>query len=442
MRKLTVRNFSVIKEAELEFGKITVLIGPQSSGKSLLCKLAYFLGKELVDLAVTSLQDGLSWDMYGREAAKVFFARFPSPYTQADGSLETRIDFKSSHYTISIEWKLNPSEIAFTFSKAFEVAYQDLFSAAFGAVPSASGAFFPGGISRNSRQEGVWIALNTVLSEDAHSLTQVLYVPAGRSFFTNTSKGFALLQNPGVDKITREFATQIQWDGHWKVGLLTSGRGVTDEITRRMAYISRGFVLMDSGVPLFLTDKGHKIPLEILSTGVQELVPLFNILEQLMFLREHNFEYSRANFDPPKLERPIESKPLIYLEEPEANIFPDAQYQLVQLISRLSTDPILKFSWVITTHSPYLLSAFNELLKAGQVARERPERAAEIEKIIPREYWISPGDVAAYAFNGKDGILRSMIDPETGLINGDTLDDVSSTIGKEFEDLLEIQYGS
>jgi len=34
VRKLTVKNFSVIKEAELEFGKITVLIGPQSSGKA------------------------------------------------------------------------------------------------------------------------------------------------------------------------------------------------------------------------------------------------------------------------------------------------------------------------------------------------------------------------------------------------------------------------
>ncbi len=41
MRTLTVKNFSVINEAKLEFGKITVLIGPQSSGKSLLCKLAF-----------------------------------------------------------------------------------------------------------------------------------------------------------------------------------------------------------------------------------------------------------------------------------------------------------------------------------------------------------------------------------------------------------------
>src|SRR5580658_9726649 len=45
VRTLTVKNFSVIKDAKLEFGKITVLIGPQASGKSLLCKLAYFFEK-------------------------------------------------------------------------------------------------------------------------------------------------------------------------------------------------------------------------------------------------------------------------------------------------------------------------------------------------------------------------------------------------------------
>ena len=45
VRTLTVKNFSVIKEARLEFGKITVLIGPQASGKSLLCKLGILLGE-------------------------------------------------------------------------------------------------------------------------------------------------------------------------------------------------------------------------------------------------------------------------------------------------------------------------------------------------------------------------------------------------------------
>jgi predicted ATPase len=41
VRTLEVENFSVIKKARLEFGRITVIIGPQASGKSLLCKLAY-----------------------------------------------------------------------------------------------------------------------------------------------------------------------------------------------------------------------------------------------------------------------------------------------------------------------------------------------------------------------------------------------------------------
>jgi predicted ATP-dependent endonuclease of OLD family len=64
MRKLTVKNFSVIKEAELEFGKITVLIGPQASGKSLLCKLAYFLGPILSDFAATFVASDQPWEQF------------------------------------------------------------------------------------------------------------------------------------------------------------------------------------------------------------------------------------------------------------------------------------------------------------------------------------------------------------------------------------------
>jgi hypothetical protein len=129
------------------------------------------------------------------------------------------------------------------------------------------------------------------------------------------------------------------------------------------------------------------------------------------------------------------------LEEPEANIFPKTQYDLVKLFAWLASDPILDFDWAITTHSPYILTAFNDLIKAGYIAAERPDRASEIEKVIPRQYWINPGDFAAYAFDGKDGILHPIMENETKLINGDILDDISSNIADEFGQLLEIQYG-
>jgi len=55
MRKLTVKNFSVIKEAELEFGQDHRPIGPQSSGKSLLCKLAFFPNESTRGIATSSI---------------------------------------------------------------------------------------------------------------------------------------------------------------------------------------------------------------------------------------------------------------------------------------------------------------------------------------------------------------------------------------------------
>ncbi|MFP5226302.1 MAG: hypothetical protein ACLGXA_01640 [Acidobacteriota bacterium] len=64
VRTLEVENFSVIKKAKLEFGRITVLIGPQASGKSLLCNLAYFLGSEIISIAVDSLLNRNSWDEF------------------------------------------------------------------------------------------------------------------------------------------------------------------------------------------------------------------------------------------------------------------------------------------------------------------------------------------------------------------------------------------
>jgi hypothetical protein len=55
MRRLTVKNFSVISQSELELGKVTRLIGPQSSGKSLLCNLAFFHTKQKIEVALATI---------------------------------------------------------------------------------------------------------------------------------------------------------------------------------------------------------------------------------------------------------------------------------------------------------------------------------------------------------------------------------------------------
>jgi len=126
------------------------------------------------------------------------------------------------------------------------------------------------------------------------------------------------------------------------------------------------------------------------------------------------------------------------LEEPEANIFPKTQYDLVRLFAWLANDEILDFSWVITTHSPYILTAFNNLIEAAQVARAKPELKDEVAKLIPEHFWVKEGDFKAYGI--EDGVLTSIVAKDTGLVSANYLDQVSETIGMEFDELLRLGY--
>lgn len=42
MRHLKIQNFGPLKEAELEIGRLNIIVGPQSSGKSSILKVAAY----------------------------------------------------------------------------------------------------------------------------------------------------------------------------------------------------------------------------------------------------------------------------------------------------------------------------------------------------------------------------------------------------------------
>src|SRR6202021_1159316 len=131
-------------------------------------------------------------------------------------------------------------------------------------------------------------------------------------------------------------------------------------------------------------------------------------------------------------------KRLFFPEEPETNVFPSTQYDLVRIFARMANEPILDVYWVITTHSPYILSVFNNLLEAFQVVAAKPALKEEVARLIPESYWVKSSDFKAYCIN--DGKLESIMDSETGLVSANYLDSVSETIGVEFDDLLRLGY--
>jgi energy-coupling factor transporter ATP-binding protein EcfA2 len=435
VRKLTVKNFSVIKDAELEFGKITVLIGPQASGKSLLCKLAYFLGKEILEQAVKSILAGNSFDEFKAQLTLLFGRRFPTyglPGSTSNAELE------AGRYKVIVVREEMPPETTITFeypkiSITFSPDFESLYKRRHTSQPDWD---WTPGISRQERQEELWKAFNLLLSYP--NVYDALYIPSGRAFFTDTAKGFSALLNADVDPVIKQFASEIVWSDRWRIGFSTREDSVLDEIRKSMAQIARGQVVVTGNEPSFHTLDNKYLPLGLLSSGTQELLPLFNVLDRRATRQEQSEGMFHLVQDPNSEATFAGTKQVIYLEEPEANVFPSTQYELVRLFSRLSHEPNLDFSWVITTHSPYILSAFNNLIEAGQVVRAKPELRNEVARLIPEHFWIGEGDFKAYAI--ENGILKSIVAEDTGLVSANYLDQVSETIGAEFDELLRLGY--
>lgn len=428
VRKLTIKNFSVIKDAELEFGKITVLIGPQASGKSLLCKLAYFLGGEIAAFAVESLLDRNSWSEFLQTVEREFAKRFLT--TETDWLVSrTEVSFTSHRYVINMRsaGTLLTPKFEFSFSEDFKNFYGALAKNPAKQLPDAN-------MSRGELRQNLFAEISLIFN--GKRTQSVTYIPSGRSFFSDANATIVALQNPDIDPITRRFAGLIAWDSRWKAGYLTTGRNIIQTIEREMYQITGGAVSVKDGKPHFLSEDGRDLPLSVQSSGTLELLPMFNIVDQLACFQEHIYARVTATRISPIADI-SEYNPLVYLEEPEAHIFPKTQYLLIQLFAWLANDPILDFDWTITTHSPYILSSFNNLIEAGQAVRNNPNIKDEVAKIIPEQYWIKEGDFKAYAI--EDGNLKSILN-DSGFVEGNYLDQVSETIGDEFDRLVKLEY--
>ena len=122
-------------------------------------------------------------------------------------------------------------------------------------------------------------------------------------------------------------------------------------------------------------------------------------------------------------------------EEPEAHLYPETQSDIVELIGLLAN--VYNNQIIITTHSPYILSAFNNLLYASQVGKNKiGDEKEAVESIVNSKSWIDPDRISAY-FISENG-YESIIDEELKLIQAEKIDSASSIINDKFNDLFNL----
>jgi len=413
MRKLTVKNFSVIKDAELEFGKITVLIGPQSSGKSLLCKLAYFLGREVIDIAIDRVVNRFEYSDFEVAVQKEFTKWFPRG---GWGRENWSIVFSANEFEVTVSAPSNSeptSEPFVSCAAAFKSAYITRFQGTI-VEHQRRGFVLPDALRSIAATEFRELAGRGVWDSST-------YVPLERSYFVDTKKGYRVLGTE-ADPISAHFAV-----------VFANCLNPVSPKLRVSKYLKGNLVSWQDGWMLAFND-GRFLPLSHLSSGSKETLPILAVLDYYEHQRRQSGQLSTDELYGHKLYAFDD----FTIEEPEASVFPQTQYDLVQELAALAGEVDFRPHFTVTTHSPYILSAFNNLLEAWQVAESKPGAKNEVAKLIDEHYWVKPSDFKAYCIH--DGKLESIMDEETGLISGNYLDSVSDTIGGEFDELLRLGY--
>lgn len=124
------------------------------------------------------------------------------------------------------------------------------------------------------------------------------------------------------------------------------------------------------------------------------------------------------------------------VEEPELSLFPKSQNEMIKSLCKVNnkTDGNML---VITTHSPYTLAILNTLVLASKVYQKGDaEMKQKIESIVPREYHIEATELTAIRLSeDEDGYSKSILSDKSNMIAKNDLDGVSDLIMRDFNNL-------
>lgn len=389
MQRLEVRGFLGINEAKIDVSGVTIIIGEQATGKSIVARLIFFFNEYFANFDELSLSKSEHKSSYDKRKKAEFAQIFPS-YSWEANSFSIR--YENDDHWIELSSEANSSAINLKTSHSVASFFRELkkeysrFSKEIGDRTVA-----PSRILREFR--------NLQIESGMKRYESALFVPAARSFYaTIRDEIFSLLAlDNKIDQIILQFGEF--YEGAKLRHTFESVRGLNKDAKRTsekyFSDIVKGELYKEDGRDWLQMDRGGRIEMSRASSGQQEATPLLMAISQF----------------------PRPGRTLI-IEEPEAHLFPSAQVRVLDYIleQAKSRDTTILF----TTHSPYMLAALNNYLVRSE---------AGLEKSFPVS--------SVHAYNIAGGVTHSIVDRDIGLVSADYIDSISETISNEFDAAME-----
>lgn len=300
--------------------------------------------------------------------------------------------------------------------------------------------------------------LITKLVFSDYELPQIMYVPAERNFisYVKTPKELKL-----SSESLKEFLTEFE---HSKNAL----RGIVK------LPINDAFVEYDKlNDTLNLRGRDYKVKMFEASSGFQSLVPLYLVSDYLAKSVKKQGEVGQEGMSNQEMERFKKEVARIFdndslteeqkraaisvlssrfnktafvniVEEPEQNLFPSSQWQMLQsLLECNNMSPGNKL--ILTTHSPYIINYLSiaihsyelesRIVKAGKSDQLLPK----LEEVLPLKSLVSAENCVVYQFNEQTGSIQKLTSSEGIPSDHNFLNDMLRQGNVLFDRLLELE---
>lgn len=431
MERIEINGFLTIDHADFEIRKINILIGAQAQGKSVIAKLAYFFKNFFQDIFIPSIEKLETKGNIDKKCLIQFEQIFPR---YAWMNQEFSIIYTNGDYELSIiRTKAgNKYILKINYGKKLADFYKELRNSYKLALDEFDARVDQENAKNTLKREMIFHQTFSDKLYDSvfnNIYKRPIFIPASRSFFVNLQKHIFsfLASNIDIDPFVKELGSRYEQSRRIHQGDFFRRDPDANEAIRRKVdglisdIIAGEYIYAEEQD--WISNKGKRTNLADASSGQQESLPM------LLILKTWPFFYGK------KIHQTF------FIEEPEAHLFPVSQKQIISLIATIYN--AVGHSFFITTHSPYILTAINNLV-VGQDAYDKANgdknKLKKLEKVLSTDELIRLEDVSAYTLN--KGKLESIIDMENRLIGANLLDAVSDEFDAAFSVATEILYGA
>ncbi len=454
--KLRIKQFGPIKEVDLELKNVNVFIGPQASGKSAIAKIytifkspLAFMNKPLAfpfkvegekknadienfkaTLEEYNVLSFLQPNTFIEFDSEVHYLKYENDTIFYERKLLGEIELLEKLWTPEVADKESIANMLFSFKKKLFNFFIFFNSISFKAkIPNSptENEFRDLFVTSIYTGDEIKSIVDNIRNIEAFlEGNTALYIPAERNFIP-IIKGASLSllnNNVPIPKHILSFGAEYE-----------KASFEVPEVD--LSFVMKGLkYINESGIDQIVIDLDTKVKLTQAASGLQSLVPL--LLPILAQKKSDKFQHKS-----------------FVIEEPELNLFPYTQYELIKSLEEQRVEPLGNMDDVgvihtYTTHSPFILAAFNNMLFANKVVHqiynslqinESPESvnidkwlraSTEVKKILPR--FIFPENFSAYQIS--NGTAESIV--ENGLIKENFIDQTSDKLGEDFEALMDL----